>query len=114
MASFHHLVTACSGAFLTHLWSSTLWLVAALAAGLLMPRLAARPRYALLLLGVAKFAIPSAAITALLGAIIPARPLPNIPALTFLTTFRLAPPSASTASFGWMEALAIAWAAITA
>lgn len=50
-------------ALLTHLWTSTLFLVAALAAARLLP-LTARTRYAVLIAGLVKFAVPSVAIVA--------------------------------------------------
>ena len=53
---------------LTHLWSSTLVLLIALIAARLLP-LTARTRYAVLLSGLAKFAIPSVAIRAPLAAL---------------------------------------------
>ena len=53
---------------ITHLWSSTLVLLIALIAARLLP-LTARTRYVALLCGLAKFAIPSVAITAPLAAL---------------------------------------------
>lgn len=47
-------------ALLSHLWTSTLVLLVAFAIARLAPRLTARTRYAVLLAGVAKFAIPAA------------------------------------------------------
>lgn len=114
MQTIHDLVAAYGGAFAGHLWNSTLWLAAALTAGLTLPRLTARTRYAILLLGVAKFAIPSAAIASLIAKIRPAQPPETDSVLSFLASLPLVPPAPAAAVFGWREALALTWVCIAA
>ena len=54
-----------TGAVVSHLWSSTIVLVVALAVAGFAPRLTARTRHAVLLAGLAKFALPSSFFTPL-------------------------------------------------
>ena len=112
-------------AIVTHLWSSTVVLLAAMTAARVLP-LTARTRYALLFCGLLKFALPSIAITAPLRAVgidlanLGARPGGSI-SMQWLggpaTLRALTPPPAShwpsTVMIVWMISaviLAVVWA----
>ena len=111
MLALHDLIAAQAPAFLAHLWISTLVLAAALLVARFLRPLTARTRYAIVLAGIAKFAIPSS----LFGNL----PLRATPAVVGRLSFQLlggpvgllapaAPPRP-----GWREALALLWLAAT-
>ncbi|MGZ8868820.1 MAG: M56 family metallopeptidase [Thermoanaerobaculia bacterium] len=95
-------------AIVTHLWTSTLVLLAALLLARFLP-LTARTRHALLMCGLLKFAVPAEIIAAPLRALGVERPASGTIAIEWLGTpvplRMLSPPPASV----WPEALVAAW-----
>ncbi len=109
MKLLQDLVAGYGGAFGVHVWTSTLWLAIALLAAATLRPITARTRCTLLLLGVAKFAIPSAALAVLLERLGAQPPQPVVLPLTFLASPVALSGTAAAKALPWMDLLFALW-----
>ncbi|HET7711188.1 MAG TPA: M56 family metallopeptidase [Thermoanaerobaculia bacterium] len=112
MSLLRDLASSWGESIASHLWSSTIWIALVLLAATVLRPITARTRCTLLLLGVAKFAVPSAAIASLLQRWKTEASTPLDLPLTFLASPVSLAQGQSRSTMAWLEALFALWIAV--